>query len=673
MDADKHIHERLSELEEQIREYDYHYYILDQPLVSDNKYDALFAELKRIESEHPELIAPNSPTQRVGGGALEKFPALQHSKPLLSLDNAFSFHDLLEFNRRLNKITADLEYVCELKIDGLSIAVTYENGILKQAATRGNGIMGEDVTQNVRTIKSIPLKLRRPIPFLEVRGEIFMPKQEFLYLNQLQAEGGGKLFANPRNAAAGSLRQLNPVITANRKLAAYFYDVILIQGYELNSQIELLEFLKDIGLPVQKSYVKSNSIEEVYEYVQANETDRHELPFEIDGIVVKLNSLHERSKIGVTAKSPRWAIAYKFKAEEKETKLLGVELNVGRTGIIAPTALLQPVPIAGTTVSRASLHNFDLIRDRDIKIGDTVLIHKAGDIIPEVIEALVVMRTGEEEEIKPPLECPACGSAAVRLEGEVAYRCDNINCPARIKESLVFFASRPAMNIEGLGPSMIEQLLKNDLVHRVEDLYALDAQQLSKLDNMGIKSANNLLNAIEASKSKPLACLILGLGINLVGAKTARLLAENFLDINAFFEISEDDLLRIPEIGPKIAASIVNYFQEPRNIESIRNLINSGVNYTAECNRLTGILEGKIFVLSGGLEKYSRLEVEEMISNLGGKISSSVSTKTDYLILGDKPGQKLKKAQELGITIIGETELEVILNRTSMSEQPELL
>ncbi|MDR1160389.1 MAG: NAD-dependent DNA ligase LigA [Syntrophomonadaceae bacterium] len=654
----------MQELADLIRQYDYHYYVLDQPLVDDGVYDAKMQELIRLEKNYPHLADAYSPAQRVGGEPSSSFPQIIHRQALLSLDNAFSQEDLKDFDSRVAKALLQYDYVCELKIDGLSIALIYENGVLISASTRGNGQVGEDVTSNVRTIKSIPLRLLEPIPRLEVRGEIYMPKKEFLRLNQIKEEQGEKIFANPRNAAAGSLRQLQPHIAAQRKLSAFFYEILYLEGagIDITSQEETLRFIQQAGLPINNNYVKAVSIEQIYDFVQKSENERSALPYDIDGVVVKLNHIEDRNKLGSTLKTPRWAIAYKFPAVQIITKLLDIEINVGRTGIIAPTALLEPVSLAGTTVSRASLHNFDLIKEKNLLIGDTVMIHKAGDIIPEVLRPLPELRSGYERPIMPPVVCPACGSQALRWEGEVAYRCDNINCPARLKESLIFFASRPAMNIEGLGPSLAEQLVETGLVSKIEDLYHLTEEQLTNLERMGNKSAQNLINAIMNSRQQPLSRLLTALGIRHVGSKIAQVLASHYNDINLFFNLEIEQLLKITEIGPKIAESVVFFFNAPRNSETINNLLEAGVNAKeASGTQKTGPLTDKVFVLSGTLDNYTRTQISSIIQNFGGQISSSVNSKTDYLILGDQPGKKYQQAVKLGINILNEAELEHLI------------
>lgn len=651
------VRSRIHKLRDEIRKHEYQYYVLDEPLVSDAQYDLLMQELVKLETDYPDLQSPDSPTQRVGGKALEGFATIRHRFPLLSLDNAFSLADLHNFDGRIRKVQEPVSYMAELKIDGVSIALVYEAGVLINAATRGDGLVGEDVTNNVRTIKNIPLKLRTSLPRLEVRGEIYLPKAEFVRINQEREERGEKIFANPRNAAAGSLRQLDPGITARRALAGFIYDIIYLEGQEINDQQEALQFLREVGLPVNQEAKFCDGINEIYDYCQAYEEKRHQLPYEIDGVVIKLNAFQPRRELGQTAKSPRWAIAYKFAAEEKETILRKVELNVGRTGIIAPTAVMDPVYLAGTTVSRASMHNFDLVCEKDIRLGDVVLLHKAGDIIPEIIRPVAEKRTGHEQAILPPEHCPSCQSLAVRSTGEVAYRCENINCPARLKESLIFFASRDAMDIDGMGPAIIDQLVEQGVVDNIADLYRLDEEQLAQLERMGKKSAANLISAIENSKHRPLYRLITALGIRHVGAKSARLLTTKITSIDDFVNVSAEELTLIPEIGPKMAESIVSFFAEHRNLEMLELLKSSGLNTREEIQQADEqTLAGKSFVLTGTLKTMSRQEASEKIEARGGKTSSSVSKKTDYVVVGEDPGSKYDKAVQLGVKILVEEE-----------------
>ncbi len=659
---------RINRLREEIRKHEYHYYVLDNPLISDSEYDLLLRELIELESKYPEMVTKDSPTQRVGGGLQERFKTVTHRFPLLSLDNAFSIQELHSFHSRVLKSVQQVSYMAELKIDGVSVMLVYEDGVLVNAATRGDGLVGEDITVNVKTIRNIPLRLSEKIPRLEVRGEVFMPKKEFLRLNQEKEEEGQKVFANPRNAAAGSLRQLDSSITAKRALSGFIYDIIYLEGLPIENQEEALYLLREQGFPVNPEARYCPDIESIYEYIKEYQDKRHDLHYEIDGVVVKLNSFAERGKLGQTAKSPRWAVAYKFPAEERESRLLGVEINVGRTGIIAPTALLEPVFLAGTTVSRASMHNFELVKEKDIRIGDAVLVHKAGDIIPEIIKPLVDKRTGNEKEILPPEYCPACSSQVTRLEDEVAYRCENINCPARLKESLIFYASRGAMNINGLGPAVVEQLVEKNLVRRIDDLYLLTQNDVLELDRMGPKSSANLIRAIEASKARPLYRLITALGINHIGSKTARVLCDYYYDIDDFQKLNPEDLIKIPDIGVKMAESIGKFFAEPRNLETIENLKKMGVNTmeTKETAISNDVLAGKTLVITGTLASLTRSQASENIELLGGKVTNSVSKNTDYVIKGENPGSKYDRALQLGINILDEEDLLKMIGKKNL-------
>ncbi|GAV26259.1 DNA ligase (NAD(+)) LigA [Carboxydothermus islandicus] len=649
---------RIEELRALLHYHNYRYYVLDQPEISDAEYDRMLRELISLEQQYPEFITPDSPSQRVGGEVAKEFREVAHLKPMYSLDNAFGPEDLREFDRRVRSLLPgqEVEYEVELKIDGLAISLVYENGVLVRGATRGNGTTGEDITANVKTIKAIPLKLRKPIPLLEVRGEAYMPKESFARLNEQREERGEPLFANPRNAAAGSLRQLDPKVTAERDLSAFMYAIGEVQGYEPKTQAELMEWLLELGFKVNPYREVFNNIEDVINYCQSWHDKRFSLPYVIDGLVIKVNSLAQQEILGYTAKSPRWAIAYKFPAEIAETRLKDIIVRVGRTGVLTPTAIFEPVSLAGTTVTRASLHNEDYIREKDIRIGDIIRVQKAGEIIPEVVEVVKEKRTGAEKEFVMPDTCPVCQGKAVRLPGEAAWRCTNASCPAQLKEGIVHFASRGAMNIEGLGPAVAELLLDAGLIHNYADLYYLSAEEVAKLPRMGKKSAENLINAIEKSKQNSLERLIYGLGIRLVGEKAARDLAVYFKELDRLILASEEEIMTIPSVGPKMAASIKAFFAQKENLELIEKLKAAGVNtkYLAEVrdNRL----EGLTFVLTGTLSSFTRKEAEQLILSLGGKVSSSVSKKTSYVVVGEDPGSKLTKAKELGIPILTEEE-----------------
>ena len=661
----KEAEEKILKLREEIEKHNYQYYVLDNPLITDAEYDRLMQELLALEKEFPELVTPDSPTQRVGGQPLEGFKTHVHRTPLLSLSNAFGAEDLWDFHRRvLSTLGVDqVEYVVEPKIDGLSIALYYENGLLQIGATRGDGFTGEDVTQNLKTIGNVPLKLKENIPLLEVRGEAYMPKESFRRLNEEREAKGEVLFANPRNAAAGSIRQLDPKIAAQRDLRVMVYDIMYLEGKEIFRHSEALELLRQQGFSVIEPFI-SSSMQEIVDYCAKWAQKRHDLSFEIDGLVIKVNDLEKQKRLGYTSKSPRWAIAYKFPAEQGVTKLVDILVRVGRTGAVTPTAILEPVRLAGTTVSRATLHNEDFIRDRDIRIGDYVVVQKAGDIIPEVVEVIKEKRTGEEIVFHYPTHCPECGSRIVRLEGEAVARCTGISCPAQVREGIIHFASRNAMNIEGLGPAIVSLLLDNQLIRDAADLYYLQFADLVKLERKAEKSATNLLNAIEESKTRSLDRVIFALGIRLVGQRAAKILAQEFKTMANLEKATLEELTGINEIGPKMAESIVAFFKEEKNREFLARLKKAGVNMeSVETSVLSNKLAGKTFVLTGTLENFTRKEAQEKIEALGGKVVGSVSKKTDYVVVGAEPGSKYEKAKELGITILNEEEFIALLDR----------
>ncbi|WP_462412753.1 NAD-dependent DNA ligase LigA [Neobacillus sp. Marseille-QA0830] len=660
---------RVKELQNLLNQYGYEYYVLDKPSVPDAEYDQLMQELIKLEEEFPQLKTPDSPTQRVGGAVLDMFEKVEHNIPMLSLGNAFNEQDLRDFDARVRKAVGDnVSYVCELKIDGLAVSLRYQDGLFVQGATRGDGTIGEDITANLRTIQSVPLRLKEPIS-IEVRGEAYMPKRSFNALNETRKERGEELFANPRNAAAGSLRQLDPKIASSRKLDTFLYAIGNPEVIGVDSHSEGLDYLDRLGFKTNKERRKCATIDEVLEYISGWTEKRPHLAYEIDGIVIKVDSLVQQADLGTTAKSPRWAIAYKFPAEEVVTTLLAIELSVGRTGVITPTAILEPVKVAGTTVQRASLHNEDLIREKDIKIGDKVVVKKAGDIIPEVVNVLADQRTGEEMDFHMPTHCPECESELVRLEGEVALRCINPKCPAQIREGLIHFVSRDAMNIEGLGEKVISQLFAEQLISDVADIYRLTREQLISLERMGEKSVSNLLEAIEASKANSLEKLVFGLGIRLVGAKAAKTLAQQFGTMERLAAASQEDLTAINEIGDKMADSIVNYFEMEEAQELIEELKSFGVNMEYKGARPVSAAEsdsifaGKTVVLTGKLEQLSRNEAKEKIEAFGGNVAGSVSKKTHLVIAGADAGSKLTKAQELGIEIWDEEKLLEELNK----------
>ncbi len=652
---DRDIKREIEQLREEIREHDYNYYVLDNPTITDEEYDKLVLKLQKLEENYPHLITPDSPTQRVGGGVMNEFKVVRHAVPMLSLSNSFNEGELRDFDRRVRQILGEQpQYVVEHKIDGLSVSLEYEDGIFIRGATRGDGIVGEDVTVNLRTIKSIPLKLKKPLT-LTVRGEVFMPKNAFLALNETRELEGEPPFANPRNAAAGSLRQLDPSVTASRALDIFIFNVEVIQGKYFDTHVESLEFLKEQGFKTSPIVAVESSIDKIIDICKEWSERRHELYYDIDGLVIKVNNLAQRDLLGATTKNPRWAIAFKFPAEQKETKIEDIVVQVGRTGVLTPTAILTPVTIAGSVVSRATLHNEDYIRTKDIRIGDIAVVQKAGDVIPEVVQVRKDKRTGQEREFFMPTKCPECGADVIRLEGEVAFRCTGNACPAQIKRRLIHFVSRDAMDIEGLGPSILSRLLDKGLIKDAADIYYLTYGDLIGLERMGDKSVNNLLNAIEESKTRGLDRFLFALGIPLVGARAAKLIAAHFGTIDNIMAADEEEFLKIDEIGEKIAQSIRNYFNEEQNIELIEKFKKAGVLLEYRDGRIeTQNLEGLTFVVTGTLKDYKRNEIKEIIEKRGGRVVGNISKKVDYIIVGEKPGSKLDKAKELGIKIIDE-------------------
>ncbi|MEC1748381.1 NAD-dependent DNA ligase LigA [Bacillus mojavensis] len=655
--------QRAEELRRTINKYSYEYYTLDEPSVPDAEYDRLMQELIAIEEEHPDLRTPDSPTQRVGGAVLEAFQKVTHGTPMLSLGNAFNADDLRDFDRRVRQAVGDdVAYNVELKIDGLAVSLRYEDGYFVRGATRGDGTTGEDITENLKTIRTIPLKMNRSLS-IEVRGEAYMPKRSFEALNEERIKNEEEPFANPRNAAAGSLRQLDPKIAAKRNLDIFVYSIAELDEMGVETQSQGLDFLDDIGFKTNQERKKCGSIEEVIAMIDDIQAKRADLPYEIDGIVIKVDSLDQQEELGFTAKSPRWAIAYKFPAEEVVTKLLDIELNVGRTGVITPTAILEPVKVAGTTVSRASLHNEDLIKEKDIRILDKVVVKKAGDIIPEVVNVLVEQRTGEEKEFSMPTECPECGSELVRIEGEVALRCINPECPAQIREGLIHFVSRNAMNIDGLGERVITQLFQENLVRNVADLYKLTKEQVIQLERMGEKSTENLISSIQKSKENSLERLLFGLGIRFIGSKAAKTLAMHFESLDNLKKATIEELLAIDEIGEKMADAVITYFHKEEMLELLAELEELGVNTLykgpkkVKAEDSDSYFAGKTIVLTGKLEELSRNEAKAQIEALGGKMTGSVSKNTDLVIAGEAAGSKLTKAQELNIEVWNEQQL----------------
>jgi len=659
------------ELREEIRHHEYLYYVADEPEISDAAFDRKMNRLKEIESEHPELVTPDSPTLRVGGTPREGFTKVQHARAMMSLDNAFSYEALADWDRRVREGSGQekIEYIAEHKFDGLSISLQYEGGVLVRGVTRGDGTTGEDVTPNVKTIRSIPLRVeaaalkksKLPADF-EVRGEIMMTKKAFEALNRKQEEIGGKIFVNARNSAAGAVRVLDPAITAARRLDFFAYYLLVDGKAPFAKHSESLQALKQLRFRASDDWKLCAGIEAVTRYCDEWDTKREKLAYEIDGVVVKVNSVPIQNELGYTSKAPRWAIAYKYPARQETTVVNDIIVQVGRTGALTPVAVLEPVQVGGVTVSRSTLHNMDEIDRLGLQIGDTVLIERAGEVIPHVLKV-----TKEGKNRKPfrmPKHCPECDSTIHHVEGEVAYRCVNAACPAKRKESLLHFAGRHAMNIDGLGEKIVDQLVEKGLVKDAADLYSLKLEQVSELERMAEKSAQNLLEEIEASKKNSLSRLIFALGIQFVGERTGQLLAEQYSTLEEFASAKEEDLIEVPEVGPKVAASIVEFFSEPANRKLIKKFYSAGVRPVAEKREVKSQkLAGKSFVFTGGLENRSREEAGELVQQHGGKISGSVSKKTDYVVVGTDPGSKYEKAKELGVTILTEKEFERLVGK----------
>ena len=654
--------ERALTLRKEIEDANKQYYGLDQPRITDAEYDALLRELLNLEADHPNWVTSDSPTQRVGGEVAKEYTKVRHLDPLLSLGNAFAPGDLREFDRRVRQVAPLVDYVVELKIDGLTVALTYDEGLMVRGATRGDGEVGEDITANVKTVGSIPLRLNELVPKLSVRGEGYMPKASFARLNQEREEEGQPTFANPRNAAAGSLRQLNSRITAQRKLDYFAYQVLAAKELGLHKQTEVLTYLQKQGFVVNPEYKVFNDIEEIIDYCEGMASERHRFPYDIDGLVIKVDEFALQQELGFTAKSPRWAIAYKFPAEQVETVVEDIVIRVGRTGVLTPTAVLKAVTVAGSTVSRATLHNLDNIREKDIRIGDYVLLQKAGDVIPEVVRVSPGKRTGEERVFEMPDLCPECQNPVVQDEGEVAYRCHSITCPARQREGIIHFVSRDAMAIDGLGPAVIQQLLDADLIKDAADLYSLTFDDLTPVERMGKKSAENLLKAIQDSKERGLAPLIFALGIRHTGEKSGKILAQSFGSMDKLLWATLEELQAIPDVGPTMAESLVQFFSLESTGQFLAKLREAGVSMTAEESSKPQIFVGKSIVVTGSLEHWERREIEKIIEEHGGKAASSVSKKTAFVIAGEKAGSKLVKAQGLGVPVLTEEEFEQLLN-----------
>lgn len=668
------IEARIIALREQLDTWAHEYYVKDNPSVQDSEYDKAYHELVDLETVHPDLITPESITQRVGGKLLEGFSKVEHTVPMLSLGNAFNKEDLVEFDKRIRKLTTQpISYMVELKIDGLAINLKYRQGKFIQGSTRGDGTVGEDITQNLRTVKAIPLQLKEALD-IEVRGECYMPKASFVALNTEREEQGESVFANPRNAAAGSLRQLDSSITAKRNLSTFIYSAAEVDALEVETQSDTLDHFDALGLKTNHERQVCDDIESVWSFIEAFSDKRNQLDYEIDGIVVKVNEFGAQEDIGYTVKAPRWAIAYKFPAEEAETVIREIEWTVGRTGVVTPTAVMDPVQLAGTTVARASLHNIDLIQEKDIRLLDHVMIHKAGDIIPEVTRVLVDKRESTSEPYPIPTHCPTCDSELERIESEVAIRCMNPMCPAQLKEGLNHFVSRNAMNIDGLGPRVLEQMYDKELIKNVADLYFLTEEQLLTLDKVKEKSANNILTAIEQSKANSLEKLLFGLGIQHVGAKAAKIIAQEYGTLDKIMVATKDEMNQIDTIGPIIADSIEKYFANSEVHDLIEEFKLAHVNLTylgktkADLSNVESVFKDKIVVLTGKLMHYNRTDAKEKIEALGGKVTGSVSKKTDLVVAGEEAGSKLVKAQDLGIDVWSEEEMvSAIENSTKRS------
>lgn len=653
------IRKQVEELRKEIRHHSYLYYVKDAPEITDYEFDHLYRKLVDLEKEYPELVTPDSPTQRVGGKASDDFQKVRFRKPMLSLANAFSAEELRDFDRRVKEGlgTEKVEYITELKIDGLSMNLIYENGRLVQGLTRGDGRVGEDVTSNVRTINTIPLYIENAPPYMEVRGEVYMPRKSFITLNEQRDEAGLMPFANCRNAAAGSLRQLDPHVTAARNLAFFAYALGDIQGLEIHSQEELLQQLEKFQFQVNPNYRKWRTIESVIKGVNEWELKRHDLGYDTDGMVIKVNDFAQQNQLGATVKDPKWAIAYKYPPEEAETKIEKIIITMGRTGVLTPSADVTPVHLAGTTVKRATLHNMDFIREKDIRVGDHVLIYKAGEIIPEISRVLVDKRTGNEQVFEMPGECPICGKPVHRIEGEAAYRCTNPECGGVVREKLIHFSSRDAMDIEGMGPSVVDSLLAADLVRDPGDFYRLKQEDIEQIERMGEKSAANLVASIANSKERGLAKLLFGLGVRFLGAKGAELISSHFRTMDAIIGASAEDIQQVEGIGKVIANSLYEYFHDVKNLTIINKLKDAGVLMEEVEEKVEGLaFSGEMVVLTGKLSSMGRREAGDIIKRQGGDVQSSITNKTTLVVAGEDAGSKLEKARTKGIPVIDEAD-----------------
>jgi DNA ligase (NAD+) len=657
---------RAEELRKELAHHNHRYYVLDDPEISDAHYDRLMNELKAIEAEFPDLVTPESPTQRVGGKAAEKFEKVVHRQQMLSLDNVFDDPAITEFDERIRKHLGgeSIEYVCEAKLDGLAVELVYEHGKLARGSTRGDGVTGEDVTENLRTVRSVPVSLTslQPPPYLEVRGEVFIRKADFARLNKQREEQGEPLYVNPRNTAAGALRQLDSKITASRPLSFFAYEVGIVEGLSFTSHWEKLETLGALGLPMNPRNRRAHGLADVRQAYSEFLSGRHALSYEIDGMVVKVDAEDARRRLGQVSKTPRWAVAYKFPAEEEETQVENIDVSVGRTGALTPTAFLKPVHVGGVTVSKATLHNEDELRRKDVRIGDWVFIRRAGDVIPEIVKVITTKRTGTEREYVFPTQCPVCHAAAVKEPEGAILRCTNASCPAQLEGHIQHFASRTAMDIEGLGEKLSAQLVSTGMVKTLADIYRLDLKQLLSLERMGEKSAQSLLEGIERSKKTSLRRFLYALGIRHIGEATAKALAEHFLDVRRFLDANEEDLQRVRDVGPEMAKAIAAFSHEPQNRKLLEELLVAGVEPAPPEATEGGAFSGKTVVITGGLTTLTREQAKEEIERRGGRISGSVSRKTDYLVAGEDAGSKLKKAQELGLRVLDEKAFVALLN-----------
>ena len=662
----------VEDLRDELAKHNYYYYIKDNPIISDHQYDMLLRNLSMIEKKYPELITEDSPTQRIGAPLEGGFSTVEHGERMLSLQDAFDYQELNDFLTRIYKDLErgenEVEFICELKIDGSAVALVYEDGKFARGATRGDGVLGEDITSNLKTIRTIPLRLFRKTGLkissrLEVRGEVYLAKDEFKRINAEREEEGIATFANPRNAAAGSLRQIDPKNTASRRLNIFIYGAVASGELDIASHYEMLNYLVDAGLKINPNIRKAAGLKEIKRYLESWEEKRKDLPYETDGVVIKVNDFGYQRKLGQTSRNPRWAIAYKFPPEEEVTRILDIKVSVGRTGALTPVAVLRPVTVAGSTISNATLHNEDEIRRKDVKVGDWVVVHKAGDVIPEIVKVIKERRDGSQQEFRMPGKCPVCGSDVIKPEGEVALRCTSMACPAQQYERIVHFASKGAMDIEGLGPAIVEKFLDKKLIKDSADIYYLKYDDVFSLENFKEKSTKNLLGAIEESKKKPLSRLLFAMGIRYVGSHTAVVLTRVFTDLDSLMHARYEEIEEIKEIGPKIAESIISFFKQEQNLKVIEKLRKAGVNFSSELKKVLKkeAFAGKTFVLTGKLNDFSREEAKEIIENFGGRVTSNVSRGTDAVLLGESPGSKLDDARRYNIRLISEEEFKKMI------------